>query len=281
MRPLRGGTEVLDAYLDYKTLEIAQESRLLTVSLNRPESLNAVDAVMHEELQDLWWVVGRDMSVGAVFLRGNGRSFCAGGDMRHMGNVATRDVPPSAGERATDLLVDAQRIVTGMLELQQPIVCAAQGHAMGIGATLALCSDVLVVAEDAIIADNHVSAGLVAGDGGTLIWPLLLPLNIAKYYLLTGDRIAGRDAVQLGLAIKAVPAAELDRTAGAIATKLAAGPSMAIRFTKAAVNKVARERANLLFDTSLILEAATFCSQDHAEATAAFVEKREPVFKGR
>jgi enoyl-CoA hydratase len=270
-----------DNYLGYKTLEITQDARLLTVSLNRPESLNAVDAVMHEELQDLWRVIGRDMSVGAVFLRGHGRSFCAGGDMKHMGSVAASDIPPSAGERASDLLVDAQRIVTGMLELQQPIVCAVQGYAMGIGATLALCSDVVVVAEDAIIADNHVGAGLVAGDGGTLIWPLQLPLNIAKYYLLTGEPIVGREAVQLGLAIKAVPPAELDDTAGAIATKLAAGPSMAIRFTKAAVNKVARERANLLFDTSLLLEAATFCSQDHAEATAAFVEKREPRFKGR
>lgn len=272
---------MLKTYLGYETLEITQETRLLTVSLNRPGSLNAVDPVMHEELEDLWRVIGRDTSVGAVFLRGNGRSFCAGGDMKRMASVAASEVPPNAGERASALLIDAQRIVTGMLEVQQPIVCAAQGYAMGIGATLALCSDVLVVAEDATIADNHVTAGLVAGDGGTLIWPLLLPLNIAKYYLMTGDHIGGREAVELGLAIKAVPMAELDQTAGAIATKLAAGPSMAIRFTKMAVNKIARERANLLFDTSLTFEAATFCSQDHAEATAAFVDKREPQFKGR
>jgi enoyl-CoA hydratase len=132
-----------------------------------------------------------------------------------------------------------------------------------------------------VFADTHVGIGLVAGDGGTLMWPLLLPINTAKFYLMTGDRITGTDAERLGLVVKAVPAPELDAAAREIAARLAAGPTLAIKFTKLAVNKAIRERANLIFETSLLLEGLTRLSEDHQEATAAFVEKRKPDFRGR
>ena len=142
-----------------------------------------------------------------------------------------------------------------MLEVEQPIVSAVHGYAFGIGATLALCAATSsIAADDAVFADTHVGIGLVAGDGGTLMWPLLLPVNTAKYYLMTGDRITGADAERLGLVVKAVPAAELDAAAHEIAARLAAGPTLAIKFTKMAVNKAIRERANLVFETSLLLE---------------------------
>jgi enoyl-CoA hydratase len=143
-----------------------------------------------------------------------------------------------------------------------------------------MCSDVVIAAEDAVLADTHVKIGMVAGDGGTVIWPLLLPINTAKYYLMTGDRLTGKDAERLGLVVKAVPAEALQPEARAIAQRLADGP-VAVRFTKMAVNKILRERVNLLFDTSLLLEAASMFSDDHREATAAFTEKRTPTFTGR
>jgi len=270
---------MLDKYKEFSTLEVQQDGRLLIVTLNRPESLNAVGGGMHEHLEDLWALVRRDSSVGAVLLRGAGRAFCAGGDVKGMAATATteRSVPGSTA----NMLIGAKTLISNMLEVEQPIVAAVHGYAMGLGATIALCSDVVIAAEDAVLADTHVSIGLVAGDGGAVIWPLLLPINTAKYYLMTGDRITGKDAERLGLVVRAVPADQLQAEAEAVARRLANGPSMAIRFTKTSVNKVLRERVNLLLDTSLILEAATMYSEDHREATSAFVEKRDPAYTGR
>lgn len=271
-------------YAEYKTLQISQEDRLLTVSLNRPDSLNAVGGGMHEELEQLWDVIRRDKSVGAVFLRGNGRAFCSGGDVKGMAQSASSgsaDGRASAASVAAGMLVSAKSLIANMLEVEVPIVCAVHGYAMGLGATIALCSDVVIAADDAVIADTHVNIGLVAGDGGALIWPLLLPVNTAKYYLMTGERITGARAAEIGLVVKSVPKEQLDDEARAVAERLAGGPTVAIRFTKTAVNKILRERLNLLFDTSLLLEAASMFSADHAEATSAFVEKRDPKYTGR
>jgi enoyl-CoA hydratase len=272
---------MLEAYKAFRTLAIEQEGRLLSIQLNRPESLNSVGGGLHEELEDIWAVVRGDDSVGAVLLTGSGRAFCSGGDVKGMANSASATDEANPAQRVAGVLGGAKRLVANMLEVEQPIVAAVQGYAMGLGATIALCSDVVIAAEDAVFADTHVSIGLVAGDGGAVIWPLLLPINTAKYYLMTGDRISGADAARLGLVLKAVPAADLQDEARAIATRLANGPSMAIRFTKTTVNKILRERLNLLLDTSLILEAVTMFTDDHREASAAFVEKRAPHFTGR
>jgi enoyl-CoA hydratase len=265
----------------FETLLVEQEGRLLTVTLNRPDSLNSVDAVMHAELEDLFLRVNDDASVGAILLRGSGRAFCAGGDVKGMADSADAESERTPYDLVSSFLLTGKRIVTRLLEVEQPIVSAVHGYAFGIGATLALCCDVVVAADDAVFADTHVGIGLVAGDGGTLMWPLLMPLNTAKFYLMTGDRITGADAERIGLVVKSVPAEELDQTAHDIAARLAAGPTLAIKFTKMAVNKVIRERANLVFETSLLLEGLTRLSDDHQEATKSFVEKRKPEYRGR
>ncbi|GAH33127.1 unnamed protein product, partial [marine sediment metagenome] len=108
-----------------------------------------------------------------------------------------------------------------------------------------------------------------------------LPVNTAKYYLLTGERINGKKAAELGLVVKSFPDDELDKAAHEVADKLANGPVLATRWTKTSVNKLLRERVNLLLDTSLLLEGATMVSEDHREATAAFVERRSASFRGR
>ena len=266
-------------YAEFKTLEVTQDGRLLRVTMNRPESLNAVDGEMHEELGELWPLIRRDDSVGAVLLSGAGRAFSAGGDVKGMANSAA--TPRNGAQTMGHMIQGAKILISGMLDVEQPIVSAVQGYAMGLGATLALCSDVTIAADDAVFAETHVSIGMVAGDGGALIWPLLLPINTAKYYLMTGERITGTDAARLGLVLKSVPKEDLAAEAEAVARRLAEGPSLAIRWTKYSVNKVLRERLNLLFDTSLLLEGASMLSDDHREATAAFVEKRPANYTGQ
>jgi enoyl-CoA hydratase len=154
------------------------------------------------------------------------------------------------------------------------------GDAIGLGATLALLSDVVIAADSARIGDPHVKMGLVAGDGGALIWPMLIGPMLAKYYLLTGDLLPAPEARNLGLITRSVPAEALDEEVAKIVGKLAAGAPLAIRWTKRAINAHLQATAKMQFDLSLAYEGMTLLSADHAEAKAAFAAKRRPVFTG-
>jgi enoyl-CoA hydratase len=266
------------SYAGYKRLLIEQDGPLLTVTLNRPDSLNAVGDGLHEELEAVFPQISADRSVGAVILAGAGRSFCAGADMKELDKDGAGADPAA---RVREMMEMARRLVWNQLEVEQPIIAAVQGYALGMGANLALFSDIVIAAEDAQFADNHVTAGLVAGDGGTVMWPLLLPLGVAKYYLLTGDRISGAEAARLGMIHKAVPADKLMDEARAMAERFTSAAPIAVRGTKRAMNKLLRERTELLLDVALTLEGHSFLSRDHQEAARAFVEKRPPEFSGR
>jgi enoyl-CoA hydratase len=269
-------------YSRYRGLEVTQDGKNLTVALNRPDRMNAIDngtydaPGLHQELEEIWARIGEDDSVGAVILTGNGRAFCAGGDVKTMADPALQ-----AARLTKSPIFGYKRLLAHMLEVEQPIIAAINGPAIGLGATLALFCDISIMAEDAYICDTHVNVGLVAGDGGAVVWPLILPINQAKYYLMTGERIPGAMAKQLGLVNQVVPAAELLPAARALAERFAYGPILAVRWTKTAINKVLRERLNLIMDTSITLEMLSFQTQDHKEAARAFVEKRPPEFHGR
>ena len=176
---------------------------------------------------------------------------------------------------------DAKQLIGDLLDVELPIVAAVNGPAMGLGASIALCCDVVFMADTATIGDPHVKVGLVAGDGGAALWPLALGPARAKQYLLTGDPLPAAEAERIGLVNRVVPAADLDREATAFATRLAAGAPLAVRYTKLAVNKLLKQALDTAFDVSTALELVTFRSEDHQEALAALREKRPPVFKGR
>ncbi|WP_405148239.1 enoyl-CoA hydratase/isomerase family protein [Sphaerisporangium sp. NBC_01403] len=265
---------------EYKTLLVSRDDGLATIALNRPERLNAIGGGLEEELGRALAEVADDPAVRAVLLRGEGRAFCAGGDVKDMAGRAAGEIAPSPAQQVYQLL-HGRRILETILSVPQPIVAAVHGYAMGLGATIALFCDVVVAAEDAQFADTHVSIGLVAGDGGAVAWPLAMPLGAARYYLMTGDRVSGTEAARLGLALRAVPAGDLLDEATMIARRLADAAPLAVQGTKATVNKIVKERLNLLIDLGLALEGGTFVSDDHKEAAAAFVEKRKPTFRGR
>ena len=180
-----------------------------------------------------------------------------------------------------DLFTEARKIIIDMLEVEQPIIAAVNGPATGLGATLALFSDVIFAAEDARIGDPHVRVGVVAGDGGAVVWPWLIGTAKAKEFLMTGDLVKAAEAERIGLVNHVVPNTDLIAQATAFAKRLADGPRMAIRGTKASVNKILRDTVNLVLDTSLSIEKGCFLTEDHKEAIQAFVEKREPKFTGR
>jgi enoyl-CoA hydratase len=162
------------------------------------------------------------------------------------------------------------------------MIAAVNGYAMGLGATLALFCDITLAAESAVFADTHVIAGYVAGDGGAAIWPLLIGMNNAKEFLLTGDRLNAAEAKEIGLIRHVVPDAELMIEARKKAERLANGPRMAIEGTKLTLNRLLRQAVDANLDFGLQKEKeCMLVSEDCVEALTAFAEKRKPVFKGR
>ena len=271
------GTNEMDSpgYDGYRALHFDRVGDVLRVVIDHPTSdLNAVDALLHDELARLFRELKRERRARAVLLTGRGRAFSAGGDF---------DWFPSLDdlEKLEDLRRDAKQLIWDLLDVEVPLVAALNGHAIGLGASVALLCDTIFMAEGATLADPHVRVGIVAGDGGAAIWPLVVGPARAKQYLMTGDALRAEEAERLGLVNRVVPTDALPEVAMAFAQKLAAGAPLAIRYTKQAVNKLVKDALNLAFDTSTALEIVTFQSEDHAEALAAIREKREPRFRGR
>jgi len=259
----------------YRALRFDRVGDVLRVAIDHPDSaLNSVDALLHGELTRLFRDLKREDRARAVLFTGRGRAFSAGGDFAWFPTLDDL-------EKLEHLRRDAKQMIWDLLDVELPIVAALNGPAVGLGASLALLCDVVFMAETATLADPHVRVGIVAGDGGAAIWPLVLGPARAKQFLLTGDAVSAEDALRMGLVNRVVAPDALEAEALAFAARLAAGAPLAVRYTKQAVNKLVKDALNTAFDTSTALEIVTFRSEDHREALTALREKREPVFKGR
>jgi enoyl-CoA hydratase len=262
-------------FQDYKTITFERRERVLTITLNRPEKLNAVDQVMHEELSRVFVEASKDPDSDVVVLTGAGRAFSAGGDIGWMQIMI--DDPASFEATARE----GKQIVYSLLDCEKPVVAKLNGHATGLGATMALFCDVVFAAEGAKIGDPHVSVGLVAGDGGAVIWPQLIGYVRAKEYLMTGDLLTAVEAARIGLINHAVPAAELNERVDQFVDRLTAGATKAIRWSKMSANIGLKQLAHSIMDASLAYEALSNLTKDHQEAVSAFREKRSPIYTGR
>jgi enoyl-CoA hydratase len=255
------------------TIKTELDDGILVVTLNRPEHRNSLDPVMHLELKLLYERIVADDEPNAVVLTGAGKYFCVGADFGNMQeNVQYPDGHPG-------LLIDSVGMARNVLAVRIPMIAAINGDAIGIGATISLFCDIVYMAEHARIADPHVRAGMVSGDGGAVLWPILMGPNRAKEYLMTGELVTAHDAERLGLVNHVVPADTLMDDAMAMARRLADGPAIAIRLNKRLVNKDLEERVARLYDLSVAFEAISIETADHREAIASFLEKRPAHFR--
>lgn len=245
------------------------------VTMSRPEKRNAVNPALHVGLERLLPELGVDPDVRAIVLTGAGTAFCAGGDFSPGGGATPGDFG------AGTILRGPKYLVQGFANCEAPIIAAVNGPAAGLGATIALMCDVIYMADTARIGDTHVNMGLVAGDGGAVIWPMLIGPHRAKELLMSGQYLSGPDAAKMGLVNHCVPAASLMEEAMAYATKLAQGPSTAIRLTKMAINRQVWHNINTVLEFSLAAEALSSKTEDCKEAILAFQQKRSPKFVGR
>ena len=258
-----------------ETITTRRDGDLLIVTIDHPTSaMNAVDEQLHHDLWLLFRELASESDARAILLTGSGRAFSAGGDMSWFPELRSP-------ERLHALRREGKQLIWNLLDVEVPIVCALNGPAVGLGASVALLCDVIVMADDATIVDPHVQVGLVAGDGGAAIWPLLLGPLAAKRHLLLGDPLRADDALRMGVAAEVCAAADVADVARSWASRLAAQAPLAIQATKLAVNAQVKQALLTSFDVSMALEISCFHSADHAEAVNAFVEKRTPNFEGR
>jgi enoyl-CoA hydratase len=240
--------------------------RILT--LNRPATRNAVDADVKACLLPVWDLLADDLDAGAVVLTGAGTAFSAGGDISGF-----RRVTEDAEYRRRIRLRQARRIIDAMTSFPLPIVAAVNGPAVGLGCSLASLCDVVLMSEKAFMADPHVSLGLVAGDGGAAVWPLMMSLTRAKEYLLTGDRISAAEAYRIGLANHVHAPDELMPRTLELAHRLAAQPRLAVQETKKALNMHIQRAAFGVLDTAITAESESFTTPEHAARIRSFLEK--------
>lgn len=247
------------------------------ITFNRPDRLNAVDEEMHFRIVDRLREADRDPATRVIVVTGAGRGFCAGGDVKGM---AGSDRFFGRGGR-TPVLTNGRDLVDAFVRAEKPVISMVNGPAIGLGATMALLGDIVVMAEEAKIADRHVNVGLVAGDGGGIVWPMLIGFARAKEYLLTGRVLSGTEAASIGLVSRAVPGEFLEETVFGIASELASLPPYAVQGTKSAVNRIIEVLSGIVLDTSLAYEHLSMATADHQEAVAAWQEKRAGNYVGR
>lgn len=260
---------------NYEFIDANLSDGVLTLALNRPEQLNSTNRQMHGELSRVFTQASFDTAVEVIVLTGTGRAFSAGGDLNFL--QLCIDNPDVFDEVA----YEGKQIVYSMIDCEKPIVGRINGHAAGLGATLALMCDITFVADHAKISDPHVRVGLVAGDGGAVIWPQLIGYARAKEYLLTGKPIGAKDAERIGLINYAVPLEELDARVDAFVQELLNGATAAIRSTKAAINVTLKQLATASMEASTGLERLSNRSPEHRSAIAAMLRKEAPVFRNK
>ncbi len=254
-------------------LRVETDGAVTTLTLDRPDALNALTVPLKEELLMALKSIGRDRSIRAVVLTGAGRAFCAGQDLRER-------LEPGAAPLATELRERYNPIIVAMRRLEKPIVGAINGVAAGAGASLAFASDIRLAAPEASFVLAFGRVGLVPDSGATWFLPRLVGTAKAFELAFASEPLTAADAHRLGLVARVVPTGELVGEAQVLAERLAAGAPIAMALTKRALNRSWLATLDSQLDYEPDLQGLAGASADHAEGVAAFIEKRPPTFTG-
>lgn len=248
---------------------------VLSVTLNRPEALNALTPAQRDEIVRLLSEASASADVRAIVLTGTGRGFCAGADLR-----ATATAARVAGDVARTLRTGAQHLIAAVLDCEKPVIAAVNGTAAGLGAHLAFACDLVLAAESARFIEVFVRRGLVPDAGGAYLLPRLIGPQRAKELMFFGDALTAADAERLGLVNRVVPDADLDKTARAWAERLATGPTRALVLTKQLVNASLDADRATAFAAEAAAQEINMTTADAQEGVRSFVERRSPAYEG-
>jgi 2-(1,2-epoxy-1,2-dihydrophenyl)acetyl-CoA isomerase len=257
------------------TVELTLDDQgVATVTLNRPDALNALNDEMKAELAELWRDLANRRDARCVLLTGAGRAFSTGGDIKQMDPDRTLE---TSRLRMTKLL---REVVIPLYRLDKPVVAAVNGHAHGLGLGMALACDIAYASESAVMSMAFVHVGLAPDGGASFLLPRLVGLNRAKELMFTGRRLTGAEALDLGLVNRVLPADELMPAARELATQLAQGPTIALGAAKRSLNAAPLSSIEEIAELEAYGQAQAMASDDHREGRAAFAEKRAARFTG-
>jgi enoyl-CoA hydratase len=243
-------------------LVVTADGQVRVVRLNRPDDLNGANRAMHQSLARLWEHLAGDADARAVVITGSGSTFSAGGDFGYM----QENIDDEAMRAQT--IAEGRSIIRAMVRCRLPVIAAVNGPAVGLGCSIALLCDLVLMSENSFLADPHLRMGLVPGDGG-MVWPALTGLSRAKEYLFLGSRIPPARAVEFGLASRVLAPEQLMPEALALAHRLAQVPPEALQRTKSALNGYLDAQLDVAFELALTGELDSMGSPEHRAAVAA------------
>jgi 2-(1,2-epoxy-1,2-dihydrophenyl)acetyl-CoA isomerase len=254
------------------------------ITLNRPDAGNAINADQRNTIIDLLHTADLDPAIRAVVIGAQGKHFCTGADLRApqpSADDGTEADDPPTGTIMRLIADGAQRLIAAVLDCQKPVIAAVNGTAAGIGAHLALASDMVVAVEDAGFIEVFVRRGILPDGAGAYLLPRIIGMQRAKELVFLGERLSAGDAFSLGMVNRVVPAADLESTVGELAARLAQGPTVALGLAKRLLNRsLDVDRASAFFEEAMAQELVT-TTEDATEGIASFVERRPTEFKGR
>lgn len=264
--------------MTYEDIVFTREEGVATITLNRPERLNAFGTAMRESLFQAVEEVRRDAETKVLIITGAGRAFCAGGDVSGQQERMSWD----HSQRMRFLLSALSSMVPPLLRrLDKPVIAAVNGIAAGAGFCIALACDIRIASENARFSMAFVKRGIIPDSGGTWLLPRIVGVSKACELMFTGDTIDAKEAERIGVVSKVVPQEELMKETMELATKIAKGASIAIGLTKRAIYRGLECSFESQIDTEVYSNSICYLTEDHKEGVQAFFEKREPIFKGR
>ena len=261
----------------YEHIQVAEAEGILTITLNRPDRLNAFIGHMRRDLAEALEHAGSDRGVRVVIITGAGRAFCAGGDIAFMAELMQR----RDAEEFSRILGAGRRVVLALRQMAKPVIASINGPASGAGCNLALACDLRIASNNATFSQSFAKVGLHPDWGGTYFLPRLVTPNKACEMFFLGESIDAEEAARLGIVNQVVAPEELERATLQLAERLRAAPPIALAAAKHAVymSQAAELEEMLRYETEAQLRC--FQSDDGHEGVHAFLEKREPRFTGR
>ena len=246
-----------------------------TITLNRPDALNATNDQLYRELTGLIETVAEDASVGCVILTGAGRGFCAGADVKSM----NPDMKPLARRKRHRWIL--RDVLQPLVNLEKPVIAAVNGPAVGAGFNLALAADIIIASEAAVFSQIFARLALVPDLGGLYLLTRVVGLNQAKELCFTARKISAAEAFELGIVNRVVPAVDLLRETRKLAMEIAAGPATALAMTKNLLNKSSTSTLEQMLEYESFAQTIAYITPEHAEGVLAFREKRTPNFRSK